>query len=290
MLKMPYQIVKNKHGRVNRQNVERLTYNRCRINIEEAKCNNAIGKNSRINKLIGEREKREMNKANRARILTVIMAISFIIVLAGIADAATITGSKHDLSSTSGGKYKASGTGADQLCSFCHTPHFGSSATANLPLWNRTTTASGYTMYTSATIDMTTAAQPQGVSAACLSCHDGVVALDALMNKPGSGLTGGALTFTPAITGNKMNATDNPASFISQNLSNDHPISITYDTTKDTKFIAAVAGKVGVLPLYGASKNQVECGTCHNVHDNSVSPFLRASNAGSALCLACHIT
>ena len=230
-----------------------------------------------------------MTKTMTTKIVTVMTVLSFFIMLAGMADAAGITGSKHDLSSATGGILKASGTGADQLCSFCHTPHFGSSATANLPLWNRTTTTSGYTMYTSATIDMTTAAQPQGVSAACLSCHDGVVALDQLMNKPGSGLTGGALTFTPALTNNRLNATQNPAAFISQNLSNDHPISITYDPTKDTKFNPVVAGKVGTLPLYGAAKNQVECGTCHNVHDATISPFLRVANTSSSLCTTCHI-
>ena len=218
------------------------------------------------------------------------MVLLIMVMLAGNADAAGIAGSKHDLSALTGNAYKSSGTGADQLCSFCHTPHFGTSDTANLPLWNRTIATSGYTMYSSSTIDMTIAAQPQGVSAACLSCHDGVVALDELLNKPGSGLTGPSLTFTPALTGNRLNAAQNPAAFIAQDLKNDHPVSITYDTTKDTKFIPAVNGKVGVLPLYGTAKNQVECGTCHNVHDATISPFLRTSNAGSALCLTCHIT
>lgn len=216
--------------------------------------------------------------------------MSILLLLAGMANAGVITGSKHDLSTATGGTYKATGTGADQLCSFCHTPHFGSSTTANLPLWNRATTATGYTMYTSATLNMTRAAQPQGVSAACLSCHDGVLALDQLVNKPGSGLTGGALTFSPALTGNKLNAAQNPATMLGQDLTNDHPISITYNTALDPKFNAIVAGKVGTLPLYGTGKDQVECGTCHNVHDPAVVPFLRASNAGSALCLTCHIT
>jgi predicted CXXCH cytochrome family protein len=228
-----------------------------------------------------------MRKINMS-ILSVMTAIGVFIIVAGIADAGIITGSKHDLSSGTGGAYKMSGAGADQICAFCHTPHFGSSATANLPLWNRTTTTSGYTMYTSATMDMTVAAQPQGVSAACLSCHDGVVAVDQLINKPGSGV--GASTLTSTLTNNKLNAAQNPAAYLSQDLSNDHPVSITYDPTKDTKFNVASSGKVGALPLYGTAKNQVECGTCHNVHDPSVAPFLRSSNAGSALCLTCHIT
>jgi hypothetical protein len=252
-----------------------------------------------------------MREKNITRILLGMTVMSFFIMMAGIADAG-IANSKHDLSSsnTTAGALKASGTGAGDLCAFCHTPHFGSSS-ANLPLWNRATTATGYTMYNaafSATIDMVVASQPQGVSAACLSCHDGALGLDQLVNKSGSGLTGPAggtpLTFaagTTALSGNRLNLSQNPATFISQNLTNDHPISITYLTTgtvgADTKFNAASNGKIGVmgLPLYGPSKNQVECGTCHNVHEPGTAalgtaPFLRASNAGSALCIACHIT
>jgi predicted CXXCH cytochrome family protein len=33
---------------------------------------------------------------------------------------------------------------------------------------------------------------------------------------------------------------------------------------------------------------QVECSSCHNVHDNAYGNFLAMSNDGSALCLACH--
>ena len=82
------------------------------------------------------------------------------------------------------------------------------------------------------------------------------------------------MAFTPALTGNRLNAAQNPATFIAQDLRNDHPISITYDTTKDTKFMPALNGKVGVLALYGAAKNQVEWGTCHNVHDAAINDQL----------------
>jgi len=239
----------------------------------------------------------EMRNAGRAELVPVIIFIAFMSIImvtpATESDAtdmiSAIKGSKHDLSMM-GGTYKASGVAAEQLCSFCHTPQIGNSEPANLPLWNRTTSSSGYTMYASPTIDMTIAAQPQGVSALCLSCHDGVVALDERINKTGSSSTGATLNITSALTGNKLNGINNPASFIARNLGDDHPISITYDASKDSKFILPVDGKVGALPLYGEAKDQVECGTCHNVHDPSVAPFLRISNAGSALCLSCHNT
>ena len=34
--------------------------------------------------------------------------------------------------------------------------------------------------------------------------------------------------------------------------------------------------------------NQVECASCHDVHDNTLGMFLRISNANSDLCLTCH--
>lgn len=177
---------------------------------------------------------------------------------------AQIANSGHDLSGTN----TADG---QQTCIYCHTPH---NASPFAPLWNRESQASGYTMYSSPTLDMVIAGQPQDTSLACLSCHDGSLALDALINFPAASSAG------TIGTGGANLGTD---------LSNDHPVSITYDPTQDTAFVAAVGGQVGGLQLFGASANQVECGTCHSVHDNTNEPFLRMSNAGSALCTSCHI-
>ena len=48
-----------------------------------------------------------------------------------------------------------------------------------------------YTPYSSTTMD-TSVGQPDGISLACLSCHDGTIAVDSIANAPGSGtnLTG----------------------------------------------------------------------------------------------------
>ncbi len=175
----------------------------------------------------------------------------------------TITNSKHDLSDPAG---------TNKICIFCHTPH---NASANsVSLWNRSLPVqSTFTMYSSPTIDMTIdATGPQGTSLACLSCHDGTIATDQFNGGPG-----GAADF---ITGNKK---------IGPDLSDDHPISISYDITADTAFNAAAGTpkKVGTLPLF--TNDNVECATCHSVHDDSNGDFLRMSNNGSAMCLTCHI-
>ena len=78
--------------------------------------------------------------------------------------------------------------GTTQVCVFCHTPHGSqsSSIVGGAPLWNRAIASSSYTTYSSPHFD-SSAGQPQGVSLACLSCHDGAIALDALINAGGSG-------------------------------------------------------------------------------------------------------
>ncbi len=189
-----------------------------------------------------------------------------------------------------------------QICVYCHTPH-NNNTEVEAPFWNRSTPTGPYTMYSSPSIDMDIAQSPQGVSLACLSCHDNTIALDAIVNVPssyqenagggmGGGTSGGG---TIGSCAGSCHTGNNPAgglnfegSNLGTNLSNDHPISITYDPSKDPNFYPASNGKVGTLPLYGPNHDQVECATCHNPHDNSNRPFLRMSNNGSALCLTCH--
>lgn len=81
-----------------------------------------------------------------------------------------------------------------EVCVFCHTPHGGrpSDPSTAVPLWNRAMpdTSQVYQMYNSPNFDGATSwinGKPQGVSLACLSCHDGTVGIDSLINAPGSG-------------------------------------------------------------------------------------------------------
>jgi hypothetical protein len=95
--------------------------------------------------------------------------------------------------------------GTTEVCVFCHTPHGGQTNVAGggAPLWNRALppdpSQNAFITYDSPNFDRDigskTTYQPDGVSLACLSCHDGTIALDALINAPGSG------GFTPANRG-----------------------------------------------------------------------------------------
>ncbi len=192
------------------------------------------------------------------------LAVPALLLVAGGASA-QIANTDHDLSSSGG-----------NICVFCHTPH-NANPDDTVPLWNRDTTTTTFTMYDSPTMDMTVAGSPQGSSLACLSCHDGTIATDQLY--------GGTGDPAKKLTGDKN---------LGANLDDDHPISITYATTGangDTAFNDAVSGTLGggSLPLFGTSSDQVECATCHSVHDETIGKFLRMDNGGSAMCLACHI-
>ncbi|HGG59076.1 MAG TPA: hypothetical protein ENK26_04055 [Gammaproteobacteria bacterium] len=75
-----------------------------------------------------------------------------------------------------------------EICVYCHTPH-GANTTPGMPLWNRQTPTGPYTTYDqlNTTTLTQTVTSPGANSLTCLSCHDGSLAIDAIMNMPGPG-------------------------------------------------------------------------------------------------------
>ena len=197
-------------------------------------------------------------------------------------------------------------------CAMCHSPHSG---TGDYPLWNRDQAAQTYTLYDSPSYDMNENNQPNAPSSLCLVCHNGV--FSSLVNYPGPG----------SHTNENYDYQMNPTfwAMLDTDLSNEHPISFTYDPAKDNSqdnngFPQAtpcptapwrnwIVGTVGTYPLYGTGTvlsptTQFECATCHAVHDTVAYPgkqmvggksvgtqvfFLRSSNQGSELCNDCHV-
>ncbi len=228
-----------------------------------------------------------------------------------------VQGTPHDLTFTTGGSMWQ--YGSDESCVFCHTPHQGTGTAA--PLWNKSVPAGPFNMYTSATYDMGPASMDVP-SLLCMSCHNGVGAMNVVYNTPGPGSTGvindlgnftrlGDVWYPGSPFGVVKNIAENDPNGPTLNrLSNDHPVSFVYNQGADQQgngFPARVvlgnqghiAGPSGTFyPLYGATTDRFECPTCHSVHDTAVYPnkglaggqvyFLRSSNAGSALCLDCH--
>lgn len=203
-----------------------------------------------------------------------------------------VTNSVHNLTTTGPGTIRlAAPPGApsrEEICVFCHTPHHGDTSVA-APLWNRRVGGGPYTMYNSPTIDMVIAPQPQGVSLACLSCHDGTIAFDQLRNGPGPGdvnLLAGSRGWS--FVGGKNDMIGSAFALLDVDLQNDHPVSVTYNVANDPMFNPITAVEAGGLRFFG-SGNQVECASCHNPHDPTNRSFLRIDNTNSALCLTCHI-
>ncbi|MFQ5865946.1 MAG: hypothetical protein ACE5IW_12030, partial [bacterium] len=138
-----------------------------------------------------------------------------------------------------------------EICVYCHTPH-NNNTEIEAPLWNRSTPSGPYDMYDSPTLDMDVASSPQGVSLACLSCHDNTIALDQIINIPPSAFGSDPSGTTIEACGTQCHVGDNPVAginfegtVIDTDLGNDHPISITYDPSKDPNFHPASNGKVG---------------------------------------------
>ncbi len=200
--------------------------------------------------------------------------------------AGTIVDSAHDFS--------ASGWSGQEICVACHTPHNSDTGVTDAPLWNHTVTTASYTLYTNPGTLNATTTQPTGVSKLCLSCHDGTVAIDSIVNSP-------LVSPSPAtniMTGDSVVGGDG--------LNNDHPISFAYTaalaladgalhnpTAKSITIGSGTDTKDGFISevmLFGDNNDQVECATCHDVHNKFTDggKLLRISNSGSALCLTCH--
>ncbi len=214
------------------------------------------------------------------------------VLIAAQISTAQIRNSYHDLSSSGGQTIKS--TNVDEVCVFCHTPHSQSSTTV---LWNRTASAATYTVYTSPSMEQTPG-QPGNASKNCLSCHDGTVAFNSLLNNPGRGVG-----TAPTMTASKMSGWDS----IGVDLSNDHPVGFVYQTSYSSEVTsgdnglrtAALSGtKVVVsnsgisLPLEGSAvaTATLECTSCHDPHKTGAGhpTFLRVANTGSQMCFTCH--
>lgn len=190
----------------------------------------------------------------------------------GHAFMADIANTKHNLSVTGPGTVKA--LTETRICIFCHTPH---NATPNSPLWNKNIQPQSYIVYASPTLKAGNAGllpQPSGPTKLCLSCHDGTIAIGAVVN-PAGGIT---------MAGGGMIPVGGLSDF-GLNISSHHPVSFPYST-------ALPNAELVTLPppnlVFGGADAEVHCTTCHNPHDNTNGMFLAVDNRYSALCTACH--
>lgn len=204
-------------------------------------------------------------------------------IMASKTASAGISGSAHDFQSTSWNTSK-------EICIVCHTPHKAQNDSTSkiAPLWNHTLSIAEYTVYSSPSLKASVG-QPSAASKICLSCHDGTVALGAFGGNESSSKI-------------KMSQTPWTLWNLGTDLSEDHPVSFTYNTDLATadgglrdpasKTVAALGNKTVKDGMLIGDK--VECSSCHDVHadkgdsKNEGNHLLLVSNTGSALCLTCH--
>jgi len=206
-----------------------------------------------------------------ARIITVfLVAVALPLGVQAQAPApADMVNTKHNLSVSGPGPIRA--LTETRICIFCHAPH---NATPQSPLWNKELEPQTYTVYDSPTLRVRPLPQPSGPTKLCLSCHDGTIAMGAVVN-PSGGIAmggGGALPM------------DSLSNF-GLDLSGHHPVSFAYhNALPNPELVSSPPPDL----VYGGG-DEVHCITCHDPHDDTNGKFLLKDNRFSALCLECHV-
>ncbi len=234
------------------------------------------------------------------------LTLGLLLLLPSLSQAAAgrrgVTGSPHDFSL----EYWSVSQG---VCSPCHQAH-NTAPSQIVPLWAHVTSGATFTPYDSPTFNAGRH-QPGGSSLACLSCHDGTVAINQFIG----GLEGEIPEYVPR--GNQV-GTD---------LHAIHPVSFTYDAalaTADGNLEDPTTYHIGdpksVLTVNTAPvptswagnsldgktidqamlfNHKMECSSCHDVHklegSAPVSLALERISGSDAtgrrdlLCRTCHI-
>ena len=210
-----------------------------------------------------------MNRKN-----TFILILVLLLGCGSSAHGATILSSKHNLSVSGVGEIKA--TTESRVCIFCHTPH---NARRDIPyLWNRSSQTINYIPYQSSTM-YASVGQPTGASKLCLSCHDGTIAMGAVLSRPEEIQFLGGLRYLPA----------QRSSYLGTDLSDDHPVSFHYGSSTDQGNTELVNASALPQEIKLDDSGQLQCTACHDPHDDTWGNFLVMSNQFSQLCTGCHI-
>ena len=250
----------------------------------------------------------------------------------------TLPTNRHNLSSfAAAGQVRAiSSPEGDQICIFCHTPH---GAAAEGPLWNRNAPTGVFPLYSGTLAikgDIPGAANPaapdttkyrttdpgdpnfvypNGSSRLCMSCHDGVTAVNILRNGGTISMVANPALLDPdgSLKGTLPNIGAGGTAIGSViDLSTSHPISFVYtdnivNTIINPAYIAAglpdrydgPGSFVATVDTPLDSQGRMQCTTCHDPHQDtslvnaSLPPFWRQTSGADPygdVCNNCHQT
>lgn len=228
------------------------------------------------------------------RYRTALLFLICVLVLVPVFALAGISTTKHNLSASGPGPLKA--VSETQICIFCHTPH---NASPSRPLWNHApSTAVSYINYWSPTLKSYASeaeAPPiDGFSKLCLGCHDGTVALGAVLSRQ-EDIQMVTIAGVVDSTGRLLSGA---AGYMGTDLSGHHPISIIFDQALATlrnadPFLMPLKWPVTdtdvkLYPTQGGSG--VQCTSCHEPHGakGTVYPPLWQKATYEEVCLVCH--
>lgn len=186
---------------------------------------------------------------------------------------------KHNLASDQ----MNSELGNEDICVVCHTPNVVKITNNGSISWDKNFYDTPYLLYGMVDRNSSDTNIKNNSSMACLSCHDGISAINIPVNL---GRGGREDSHSLQQVGNLSMALQQPS-----NSKTNHPISIQYEV-----------GKAGLksldTSLYGwtNAKNienllrdsRIECSSCHDPHEGTNARFLRIRNNSSTLCFGCH--
>ncbi len=221
-------------------------------------------------------------------------------------NANNILGSKHDLTSLNerAGVEAMGGVAFSDYgdaCIYCHIPadkENESERAGQIPGWNRIKpNYDSYELYSSPTLN-SKVSRPGDISLLCLSCHDGMSAVDRVVFRPSGWMSADDYSLHM-----KLNDTDNISScakchdgYVAHDISNkvigdkfndDHPVAIRYLGLKvdspGFKSPDSARGFNNGIRLYDGN---IECATCHDIHQPDSYKLLRVDT--EILCSTCH--
>jgi len=230
-----------------------------------------------------------------------------------------IKGGPHDFSASATGystyTYGGSLSTYANACQVCHIPHkapdAGGSTGATAPLWNHHPSLnSSYVTYdrgNSVTFNALGLTATLGSSAACLSCHDGSMAVNQSYTETAPSQNGSAVGATAyyaptfaietatTTAGNWADPAGSGPYLARNDLTHMHPIGVSYSaalardpTLKPLTSSSSILSQM----LKGPSKT-LECATCHDIHgvigaSSTASQNLIVDLNNGALCATCH--
>jgi hypothetical protein len=210
---------------------------------------------------------------------------------------AAVNSSSHNFPGKFGGIVGGS------TCAYCHMPHGGANL-AGAPLWARNNGIGAYSFY------KPVGASPAGTGATalntpsqlCMSCHDGTQSVARVLKIGAGGLSSGNQYLGGIANNNGAQITAASYAYVGTNLTNDHPVSISF--MQGTPYGGLAATVPAPFMLFngtgmqsGVGAGTIECLSCHNAHASTgqasgsyPNRSIMLSTGAGDYCNPCHST